>query len=161
MARVRAFLAGADLLVLVVFSYLWLNLMRFADSDAATIPPTLTEPAGNQFTFVTVSYTLPEPALVGSVKLVLNATVGVDNNAPHTIAFGLPFPSEQGPHSFSIRGISLLGGFATSVTSRGPLSWLVSEVTYSAVLQYQDVAGNAIAHSNMNSMRYSKEVSSL
>jgi len=92
--------------------------------DTVTQTPTLTSPASNSATFspVTVSFTLPEAAMAGTVKVTFN------NGTAHEVALGTT-EETAGNHTVSVDAAT--NGLTVGV--------------YSVTLSYQDLMGNPAA----------------
>jgi len=117
--------------------------------DTETLPPTLEEPDtgdrdNNSFY---VAFTLPEPALSGSVKLVFTRTGGAADPATyHDMTL-----SSTASAGFSLIGTDLIAtNEVVAVTGGGNTqqnNTLVDSSIYSVVVKYRDAAGNPEATS--------------
>jgi uncharacterized repeat protein (TIGR03803 family) len=114
-------------------------IWRIRNDSTATLPPTLTSPASNTTSInpITVSFSLPEAALPGSV----------------TISFGtkkLILAASQetaGPHSFSFDPANPTGSPEILSGNRIP------DGTYSVTFSYQDAQGHPAASVTNNNVR--------
>lgn len=108
-----------------------------------TLAPTLTTPANSSAdnSSLDISFSLPESATAGTVKMIFTKTSGTDAGSPHTLTFKTAFES-AGVHSTTLNGANLSSN--TNVNSVTGGSALVDGVTYSVTLQYQNAAGNPI-----------------
>lgn len=115
-------------------SYGTVDIGAYEWQDTTTLAPTLVAPADNSTTIspVNVSFSLPEAALAGSVKLNFGAT-------QLTLAAS---QETAGAHSFSFNPANPLA--SAEIASGNP----VPDGTYSVTLSYQDSAGNLAASDN-------------
>ncbi len=106
--------------------------------DTVTLPPTLNEPAADSLlgtTNITVSYTLPEEALAGSVEIKFH-------DATHGVVV-LLYPDAGGttpgaPHSYAIDTTFPANSNGIDSASGGP----IVDGTYTVLISYQDAFGN-------------------
>ena len=105
--------------------------------DKTTLAPSLTAPANNStFTgIVSVSFSLPETALAGSVKLIFTGS----NSRTLTLA---ATQETSGAHNFTFASASPTGAAQVASISGGTS---IPDGTYSVTLSYQDSLGNAAA----------------
>lgn len=110
-------------------------------ANTTTLAPTLTAPAPAAFVGnpITVTYTLPESALPGSVELLFD-----DASTPRLLHLTAETP---GPHTFLFDPAhpTMSGGIAS-----GPA---IPDGTYTVVLSYQDSAGNPRASATATGVR--------
>ena len=107
--------------------------------DVSTQPPTLTTPSSNAVTNspVNITFTLPEAALAGSLKLSFGATVLTLANAQGT----------AGAHSFTFNPATpTVGG---NIVSGGA----VADGIYTVTLSYRDALGNPAASASSTNVR--------
>ena len=118
--------------------------------DTFTEAPVLISPASNTFIaeIFVFSFTLPEKALPGSVKLSISFTSSVRQFTPvntRLIVFNSSMVVEAGTYSIQIPTISILASAVPEVQSVSPSTDLVDGAVYSFLLEYQDIAGNTKA----------------
>jgi hypothetical protein len=127
------------------------------EADTQTQAPTLTTPAAgardNQN--FNISYTLPEAAASGTVKLIFVETGGA--NAPYTDVDTLTLTSSYetiGTHSFVLDGTDLNSSTAIVASESGNFGALVDSSIYSVKIQYQDASINPIASDDNANILY-------
>ena len=112
--------------------------VRYAPPDVATQAPTLTAPAtaAAMSTSVAVSFSLPEKALAGTVKLTFTGATTTTLTLANTVF-------RIGTYSFTFAPaspVSTSGGFFASSSSA-----TLPDGSYSVALSYQDFLGNPVA----------------
>ena len=108
--------------------------------DTTTLPPILVAPASqtNWSAAVSIVFSLPEPALPGSVKLVFQNGVSAK-----TLTLGAS-QTATGEHSFSFDRANPIGSSSGAIVNGDP----IPDGVYTVTLIYQDELGNPSATSN-------------
>lgn len=118
------------------------NTLVIYSNDTVTETPTLITPADSatdDSTFA-VSYTIPEPAKDGTVKLVFTRSGGTNDPAsPHTVTM----VSEVSQAFFPLTGTNLSGTAGVATVTGG--NSLMDGTVYTVRIEYQDFLGNAVA----------------
>ena len=124
------------------------NLIYY--SGAGTLLPTFVKPVSATYlgSYFEVDYTLPEPALPGTVFLEFERTGGLqDDNSPHKLYFDeeLELPTQHRVNLQPFSNVSALS-FVRSASSNGQFAQdLIDGSIYSVTLSYQDGGGNPAA----------------
>jgi hypothetical protein len=119
----------------------------------APLTPVLTLPGEGSAdnALLDIDFTLPEPALEGSVKMVFIQTGGSpDIHSPHTVIFSSAF-SATGRHTAVLNGADLSSHPAVASVSSSPSDFLADGSIYAVRLEYLDSLSrpsNAAVHQN-------------
>ncbi len=123
----------------------------FNFTTGITATPTLTAPATDSFVnnSITVTFTLPEAALSGSVKVKF---VRADDG---TLTRTLTLAASQetaGTHTFTFDPANPVASSGGAVVSIAPVSSTIPDLVYHVTLSYQDATGSPLAsvtHTNV------------
>jgi hypothetical protein len=130
------------------------------EADTQTQTPTLTTPADgardNQN--FNISFTLPEAAASGTVKLIFIETGGAHSPYGDLDTLTLTSTYEtSGTHSFVLDGTDLSSLTAIVASESGNFGALVDSSLYTVKIQYQDAAGNPAASDENNNVLYDND----
>jgi hypothetical protein len=130
------------------------------DADTETQAPTMTTPADNarDNQNFNISFTLPETASSGTVKLIFVETGGA--NSPYTDRDTLTLTStyeSAGTHSFVLDGTDLNSQTSIVASESGNFGALVDSSVYTVKIQYQDEAGNPAASDDNTNILYDND----
>ncbi|HKK61100.1 MAG TPA: Ig-like domain-containing protein, partial [Bacteroidales bacterium] len=115
--------------------------------DKTSEAPALTKPETNgaDNALIDLSFSLPEDALPGSVKLTFLQTDGNNDPRTHIITFSSAYES-SGTHTGTLEGANLSTSANVSSVSSDENDYLIDGAFYEVTLQYQDSHDNPVAN---------------
>ena len=119
----------------------------FIKKDENTLLPTLHAPLNDRYNGqnIEVSFSLPETAKTGTVKLSFSRMGGAEDiHAPHVIILDTPFEAAA-QHWLNLDGSSLGAAADVIAVNSAPNDALMNEAIYSVSISYEDQYGHAAA----------------